>query len=182
MILALALTGLGSMQANAAVNTSVNTQADTQQKYVIVQGANVRLRFEPNLSSSWLRYDNGKPRYAAKGTRLEYLGESGNFYKVKYAGYQLYISKDYASITTVGEKKPAAQKKDEFFVVVNGTNVRLRTGPGTNYSYFTWNDGSPCYLPKGSYLKYLGDVGDFYKCDYQGHTVFISKKYSYVTK
>ena len=68
------------------------------------------------------------------------------------------------------------------YVVSTGNHVRLRTGPSTNYPYFTWNDGSPCYLPKGSYLNYVGQAGDFYKCTYQGHTVYISKKFSYITK
>ena len=65
---------------------------------------------------------------------------------------------------------------------MNGTNVRLRTGPGTNYAYYTWKDGSPCYLPKGTYLTHLGESGEFYKVDYNGKILYISKKFSYITK
>ncbi|MBR2101682.1 MAG: SH3 domain-containing protein [Prevotella sp.] len=145
-----------------------------QQTYVVVNGTNVRLRFEPNLTCSFLCYDNGSPRYAPKGTRLPYLGEKGDFYYVQYDKYKVYISKQYSYIEN--------NKAEKFYVVINGTNVRLRTGPGTNYSYFTWNDGSPCYLPKGTYLGYLGEQNDFYKADYKGHTVYVSKKFSYITK
>jgi hypothetical protein len=174
---------LSAQAATKSPITSANYELQQQKQYVVVNGNNVRLRFEPNTNSSWLHYDNGKARYAPKGTKLTYLGEKGDFYYVEYAGYKVYISKQYSSLTTANSaSKPSTQKAQKYYVVVNGTNVRLRTGPSTKYDYFTWDDGSPCYLPKGSYLDYLGQSGDFYKCNYQGHTVYISKKYSYVTK
>jgi len=171
---------IAAQAAVSAPDATANYELQQQKKYVIVNGKNVRLRFEPNLNSSWLHYDNGKPRHAPKGTKLTYLGEKGDFYYVEYAGYKVYISKQYSTLTTGSSNAQVNAQK--YYVVVNGVNVRLRTGPSTKYKYFTWDDGSPCYLPKGSYLDYLGQAGDFYKCNYQGHTVYISKKYSYVTK
>ncbi len=187
-IKALVMTGLfltvfsSLAYSKAPLSTNNYAVQQEQKKFVVVNGVNVRLRFEPNTNASWLCYDNGKPRYAPKGTKLTYLGEKGDFYYVQYAGYKLYISKQYSKLTTESNTAPAAKESKKFFVVVNGTNVRLRTGPGTNYKYFTWDDGSPCYLPKGTYLDYLGEANDFYKCSYKGKTVYISKKYSYVTK
>ncbi|MCR4853901.1 MAG: hypothetical protein K5893_09965 [Prevotella sp.] len=173
---------LSVMPAQAKSPESVYLTETQQQRYVVVNGVNVRLRFEPNLSSSYLHYDNGTPRYAPKGTYLKYLGQKGDFYYVQYAGYKVYISKQYSYLSGGSSSSASAGNSGKYYVVINGVNVRLRTGPSTNYPYFTWNDGSPCYLPKGSYLNYLGQAGDFYKCSYQGHTVYISKKFSYITK
>lgn len=176
------LLAVSSPAQAANPGTPEQTSVQQQKRYVIVNGVNVRLRFAPNLNSSWLHDTAGKPIHAPKGTKLTYLGQEGDFYKVKYAGNEVYISKQYSYLsdgTSTTTTKPA---KESFYVVINGVNVRLRTGPGTNYPYFTWNDGSPCYLPKGSYLKYLGEQNDFYKADYQGKTVFVSKKFSYLTK
>lgn len=178
----LGMFALTAMPAQARTPEQSVVTETQQQRYVVVNGTNVRLRFEPNLNSSYLRYDNGNPRYAPKGTYLTYLGQKGDFYYVQYAGYKVYISKQYSYLTGGNNTAAAPAQSGKYYVVVNGVNVRLRTGPSTNYPYFTWNDGSPCYLPKGSYLDYIGQAGDFYKCNYQGHTVYISKKFSYVTK
>ena len=180
-VMTMLLTGSNAVSA-ATPGTQSETSQQQQQRYVIVNGTNVRLRFAANLNSGWLHDTAGKPIYAPKGTKLTYLGQEGDFYKVKYAGNEVYISKQYSYLSNAATTKPATPAKDNYYVVINGTNVRLRTGPSTNHPYFTWNDGSPCYLPKGSYLKYLGEQNDFYKADYQGKTVYVSKKYSYVTK
>ena len=163
---------------------TILTETQQTKKYVVVNGTNVRLRFEPSLDASWLRYDNGSPRDAKKGSRLAYLGEADGFYYVEFQGNKVYISKEFSYVTTESPAaaKPTTQKSDKFYVVVNGTNVRLRTGPGTNYAYYTWKDGSPCYLPKGTYLTHLGESGEFYKVDYNGKILYISKKFSYITK
>ena len=71
-----------------------------QQTYVVVNGTNVRLRFEPNLTCSFLCYDNGSPRYAPKGTRLPYLGEKGDFYYVQYDSVQGIRNKKHTTLET----------------------------------------------------------------------------------
>ncbi len=151
-----------------------------QQRYVIVDGANVRLRLGPSLESGWLHNNAGQPVYAPKGSRLLYLGQTTDFYKVKYSGKEVYISRQFSHIAEddVSVTPPA---NNVSYVVINGTNVRLRLGPGTNYSYLTNSNGAPVYLPKGTSLKYLGQQGDFNKAEYKGRTVYISKKYSYIS-
>ena len=75
---------------------TILTETQQTKKYVVVNGTNVRLRFEPSLDASWLRYDNGSPRYAKKGSRLAYLGEADGFYYVEFQGNKVYISMEYA--------------------------------------------------------------------------------------
>lgn len=177
---------VGALMMAPAITAEAGNQTSVQspQKYVVINGTNLRLRFEPNLNCSWLHGSNGAPTYLPKGTKLPYKGEAGDFYRVLYNNQTLYVAKKYSYVQNAGQQQrtqtpPPNQK---YFVVINGTNVRLRVGPGTNYKYFTWDDGSPCYLPKGTYLEYKGEANDFYQCLYQGRVVYISKKFSYVTK
>ena len=63
---------------------------------VVVNGVSVRLRWGPSLDASVFTNGQGKPIYPSKGSQLTYLGESGNWYKVRYKGNELYISKSYS--------------------------------------------------------------------------------------
>ena len=68
--------------------------------YVVVDGVHVRLRFTPEINSYNILSDSrGHSIYPYKGEYLEYLGEAGDFYYVRYNGYDLYISKRHAYIT-----------------------------------------------------------------------------------
>lgn len=68
---------------------------ENKSKSVVVAGDNVRLRWEASLDGKIYSNSKGKAIYPPKGTKLTYLGEEGNFFKVKYKGNVLYISKDY---------------------------------------------------------------------------------------
>ena len=70
-------------------------QPSVNAKYVVVAGDNVRLRWEASLYGKIYSNAKGKAIYPPKGAKLTYLGEEGNFFKVKYKGNVLYISKDY---------------------------------------------------------------------------------------
>lgn len=68
-------------------------------------------------------------------------------------------------------------------VVCTGNNVRLRTGPSTAYPMLVWTStGKPVYIDKGQSLTYLGDDSkDFYNVQFDGKSVYISKKYARLT-
>ena len=170
--------------------TGNNALAQNRQDQVILNGTNVRLRLEPNLQCGWLKDAKGQPIYLKKGTKLTYLGESGDFYQVKYEGKTLYVSKKFAYRASEGQpqqssaaqpsrptpKENASTAKGR--VVLTGTSVRLRKGPGTSYDYLKRKDGSPRYLNPGASLKYLGEEGGFYKCSFEGQTVYVSKQFA----
>ncbi len=63
---------------------------------VVVNGVHVRLRWGPSLNAAVYTNGYGTPIYPARGARLTYLGQAGNWYKVRYNGNVLYISKDYS--------------------------------------------------------------------------------------
>lgn len=58
--------------------------------------------------------------------------------------------------------------------------LRLRLGPSTSADTFKWGDGSNRHPNVGEKFKYLGESGDFYKIDYKGHELWVSKKYTHL--
>ena len=174
----------------------------TAQDYVVLNGTNVRLRFEPNLKCGWLKDEKGEPTYLKKGTKLAYSGESGDFYEVNYNGQTLYVAKQFAYLQSQGKpaktqpQQPAEKQQaqpqtktqtqtapspsagNKSTVTLTGTNVRLRLGPSTSHDFLKNDDGTPCYLPKGTQLTKTGESGDFWKCTYNGRVVYVSKKFA----
>lgn len=169
------------------------------QDYVVLNGTNVRLRFEPNLQCGWLKDAKGVPTFLKKGTKLECTGESGDFYEVIYNGQTLYVAKQFSYLQSQGkptktqptqQAKPQQTQQAETPVVtapsnngkptitLTGTNVRLRLGPSTSHDFLKNDDGTPCYLPKGTQLTKTGESGDFWKCTYNGRVVYVSKKFA----
>jgi hypothetical protein len=63
---------------------------------VVINGEGVRLRFAPSLNAGYLTWENGKTRAPKKGARLEYTGEDGDWYQVKYLNHTFYVSKEFS--------------------------------------------------------------------------------------
>lgn len=63
---------------------------------VVIDGTGVRFRISPSLYSGYLTWENGTTRSVSKGTRLTYLGETDDWYKVKYLGQVFYVSKEFS--------------------------------------------------------------------------------------
>ena len=66
------------------------------------------------------------------------------------------------------------------YVVIDGSELRLRLGPSTSADTFKWGDGSNRHPNVGEKFKYLGESGDFYKIDYKGHELWVSKRYTHL--
>ena len=63
-------------------------------------------------------------------------------------------------------------------VTVTGNSVRLRVGPGLDYDFLKWSNGTARCPKKGEKLTYLGEEGDWYKVSYAGQTLYIFKQYA----
>lgn len=155
---------------------SVMAWADAQ---VVVTGNNVRLRLAPSLNSQTLTYSNGVNIHPKKGEKLTCTGKTGDFYQVIYKGQKVYISKQFATPVSTGNKTAAttAANKSQRYVVVTGNNVRLRKSPSIKGAIYTVNQ-APVYPKKGERIKYMEDAGDFYKVNYNGNYLYISKQFS----
>ena len=146
--------------------------------YVIVTGTSVRLRMQPSLQSETLTTNKGVNIHPKKGEKLECLGQSGKFYKVRYQGKVVYISTEYA--TPVQTNKPTVQKSANYqqYVVVTGEGVRLRLQPSLKAKCLQRN-GVNVHPKKGERIKLMGYEGDFYKINYQGNYVYIHMDYAH---
>ncbi len=143
---------------------------------VTVTGNSVRLRYGPGLNYDFLKWSNGTARCPKKGEKLTLLGESGDWYKVSYAGQQLYIFKQFAK-ASYGSTSTSSYK-----VQITGTGVRLRFGPGLDYGFLVWENGATRSPKKGEKLTYLGESGDWYKVLYAGSEFYVFKKYAKLVK
>lgn len=168
----------------AVVLIGITAMATT---FVVVDGVHVRLRFAPSTKGEIAIGEDGKPYYPQKGQKFEYLGTEGNFYKISYMESVAYISRDFCHLKEEGKKavakkataKPAAAQKTQM-VIVDGVNVRLRHAPSTKGEIALNEEGQTMYPKKGSSFKYLGTYGSFYKIDYFGEELYISRDYTHL--
>ena len=146
--------------------------------FVTVTGTNVRLRTKPSLQSETLTTSAGVNIHPNKGEKLECLGEAGDFYKVKYKGKVVYISKKFAKANDAPVSVTAkTEASGQRYVVVTGTGVRLRLQPSLEAKTLQ-KGGVNVHPKKGERIKLMGDAGDFYKVNYQGNYVYIHKDYA----
>ena len=79
---------------NEDSKTPVAFNAKKKQQ-VVVNGEGVRLRFGPSLKAGYLKDEKGATKSVKKGTRLDCVGESGDWYQVVYMNKRYYMSKQY---------------------------------------------------------------------------------------
>ena len=113
--------------------------------------------------------------YLTNGTSLSIIGESGSWYIINYNGQNGYVSKEYVSVTTQGNNSSSSNNSNntsikEGIVVNVSTNLRVRSGAGTNY-------GVLGYLTNGSKVSITGENGSWYAINYNGKTGYVSKEY-----
>lgn len=65
-------------------------------------------------------------------------------------------------------------------VVIDGTNLRMRYAPLPEAETYKRIDGSACYPKKGERFTYKGETGDFYKIDYNGLELYVSKLHTHI--
>ena len=66
------------------------------------------------------------------------------------------------------------------YVVIDGSELRLRLGPSLNSDTYKWGDGTNRHPKVGEKFKYLGESGDFYQIDFHGHRLWVSKFYTHI--
>ena len=105
-------------------------------------GSDLRLRQQPSTNSKVLDV-------SPKNEVVVVIGKTGDWYHVIYNLTEGYMHKNYVSVQTT-------QNAELGYGKVNGTNVNMRTGPGTNYSAVTQgNTGDKVYI--------LGISGGWFK-------------------
>ena len=145
------LTGLVS--SSIMLHTGMTTAfADTE--YRIITADAVNFRSGPSTSYSSIGKFN-------KGDKVEYLGESGSWIKVKYSSKTGYVYGDYV------EKDTSSTKTTKY---VNASSLNFRSGPSTSYSVIG-------KLSSGDKVEVISTSNGWSKIKYDGKTGYVSSKY-----
>ena len=99
-----------------------------------------------------------------KGDKVEYIGTSGDWVKIKYNGKTGYAHGDYVG-TYSGSNQTSTTKK-----VVTATSLNFRSGAGTKYSII----GS---IKKGTEVSVISESNGWSKINYGGKTGYVSSNY-----
>ena len=70
--------------------------------------------------------------------------------------------------------------EEEVYVVIDGSELRLRLAPSTSADTFKWGDGSNRHPKVGERFLYLGEEGDFYQISFHGVALWVSKNYTHL--
>ena len=120
--------GVGYYRGN--VNENDEDEADSNNKYVVIDATELRLRLAPSTSSETLKWGDGSNRHPEVGEKFRLLDESGDFYKIDFNGNNVWVSKQYTHIELRKQKGENDQleigsgqsenddKADEIFQVV----------------------------------------------------------------
>ncbi len=130
-----------------------------------IDGSYVRMRSGASTSSSILGTYNS-------GTTMTVTGVSGAWYKVSYNGTAGYVHSDYVSLSGVTSNGGSTAGSNGS---VKGSDVRMRSGPGTNYSILgTYNNGTP--------LTITGTSGNWTAVTINGVKGYVNSTYVTTTK
>ena len=124
-------------------------------------GSDLRLRQQPSTSSNILDV-------SPKNEVVVVIDKTGDWYHVIYNLTEGYMHKNYVSVQTT-------QNAELGYGKVNGTDVNLRTGPGTNYSAVGQAD-------KGDQVYIYGISGGWYKVIYGEKLCYIRSDYVDLTE
>lgn len=125
-----------------------------------INGSYVRMRSGASTSSSILGTYNS-------GTTMSVTGVSGAWYKVSYNGTSGYVHSDYLSLSgaTGGGESTSGTNGS-----VKGSDVRMRSGPGTNYSILgTYQNGTALTITgtENGWTKVtIGGTSGYIRSDY----------------
>ena len=72
------------------------------------------------------------------------------------------------------------EEEEEVYVVIDGSELRLRLEPSTSADTFKWGDGSNRHPKVGERFMYIGETDDFYEINFHGNFVWVSKKFTHL--
>lgn len=90
--------------------------------------------------------------------------------------YDAVIKKVFGSFQVLGSEEENGNK----YVVIDGSELRLRLDPSTSAETLKWGDGSNRHPEVGEKFRLLDESEDFYKIDYKGNEAWVSKQFSHV--
>lgn len=126
-------------------------------EYRTITANSVNFRTGPSTSYSSIGKLN-------KGYKVEYIGISGDWIKIKYNDKTGYVYGEYVGIYNSLNQSSGTKK------VVKAKSLNFRSGPGTKYSII----GS---LKKGNEVSVISELNGWSKINYGGKTGYVSSSY-----
>lgn len=147
----------GSSSSGASQSSGTPSASDGSGFNGAIIGTSVRMRSQPNTSSSVLGY-------YSNGVTMKVLGSVDGWYKVSYNGKTGYVSASYLRITP--DNAYSTVKSGS----VNGSAVRMRMGPSTDFAVV----GS---YNKGTEVKISGEYNGWYEISINGKYGYMKADY-----
>lgn len=100
-LIAVLLIGFGVFYyATDSLKDLVNTEETVTDasRQVVIDGVNLRLRYEPSTNAGVLKWPDGTNRCPQKGERFPCTGETEDFYRIDFNGLGLYVSKQHSHL------------------------------------------------------------------------------------
>ena len=145
-------------------NNDENVQ-ERSTDYRTITGNGVNFRKGPGTNYSSITKLN-------KGAKVEFLGTSGSWNKLKYNGTEGYVHSDYVSGSSINNDNNVGNTDNtvKSNKVVTGSSVNFRKGPGTGYGVIT-------SLKKGTKVGYISESNGWAKINYNGTIGYMSASY-----
>ena len=71
-------------------------------------------------------------------------------------------------------------EEEEVYVVIDGSELRLRLEPSTSADTFKWPDSTNRHPKVGERFLYIGETEDFFEINFHGNFVWVSKKFTHL--
>lgn len=137
-----------------------------------------------NLEDGSYVYGNTDYRFLHFWARRWSDGTINQFYEALSSIFKAYYPEyvfDPEIYWLPGEEEEFEYEGDEeIYVVIDGSELRLRLGPSTSADTFKWGDGTNRHPKVGERFRYLGEEGEFYQIDFHGNALWVSKKYTHI--
>ncbi|PWX25733.1 hypothetical protein CYK95_12660, partial [Clostridium perfringens] len=149
----------------------------TQQGHVVNISSSLRVRSGASTSTA-------TKGFLRNGAKLDIVGRSGAWYKIKYNGGYGFVHGDYVSVSSASKpaekpskpaEKPVDTINEQGYVVNISSSLRVRSGASTN----TVTKG---FLRNGAKLDIVGRSGAWYKIKYNGGYGFVHGDYVSINK
>ena len=156
--------------------TGSNSNSNEQSNGSITKGYVINVTSGLNVRSS-ASTSSGVLGILYNGQEVNIIGETGNWYIIKYNGSNGYVSKDYISKNNQsGSNSSNNGSSSESTINKTGqvynisSNLRVRSEASTDSTVLG-------YLIDGETVKIIGEKGNWYKIIFNGGTGYVSKDY-----
>ena len=156
------------LQITSSDNGNSGETSTNKTGQVVNVSTSLRIRSSASTSSSIVGY-----LYANE--KVNIIGESGSWYKVKHKGQTGYVHKDYMKIVSGGDTstptEPEVTPQEKKGQVVNvSTSLRIRSSASTSSSIVG-------QLYANEKVDIIGETGSWYKIKHDNKTGFVHKDY-----